>query len=263
MISKSTAIRDIRQKIKQIDELHDAEPKSAKHIKWLSDTLYLLEDIFGQNSRIYLNFASINWQFAGALPVDFFNMKVQLEIANSEAYNKALEIARGILESGIEQISRKGIENVYEGKDTPAESSEIIKIISLIENKLRKTVRQAPVKEKEIQDALDNLFIGSGLDGSYTREKEHIDYSSKTYVPDFVFKRIDTIVEVKLCHRDYRIKEIISEINDDILAYQTRYSNLIFVVYDVGIIRDEDELKQSLESNKKGKKQVIVKVVKQ
>ncbi len=35
-------------------------------------------------------------------------------------------------------------------------------------------------------------------------------------------------------------EEIIAEINDDILAYRTKYGNLLFVVYDLGFIRDVD-----------------------
>ncbi len=78
-------------------------------------------------------------------------------------------------------------------------SSEIIKIISLIDNKLRKIIRASPSHEKEIQDALESLFIGANLDGQFTREKENIAYSSKSYIPDFIFSKIDTIVEVKIC----------------------------------------------------------------
>jgi len=155
-------------------------------------------------------------------------------------------------------IKRKGIDSVYEGKDTPKEASEILKIVSLIENSLRKAIRKKPTKEKDVQDALDVLLIGASLDKEYTREKERILYSSKTYQPDFVFKRIDTVVEVKFCDREEREKEIIKEINDYIVAFQTKYSNLIFVVYDVGIIRDVDEFKTSFEQQKS----VIVKIIK-
>lgn len=147
---------------------------------------------------------------------------------------------------------------LFEGKDTPKEASEILTIVSLIENKLRKLVRDKPTKENEINDAIENLFIGAGLDGQFTREKEHIVYSSKTYIPDFVFKKIETIVEGKFCDTSVKEKEIISEINDDIVAYKTKYPNLIFVVYDVGTIRDVDEFRDAIE--KQGS--IIVKVIK-
>ena len=97
-----------------------------------------------------------------------------------------------------------------------------------------------------------------GADVEFSREKEHLEYSSKTYIPDFTFSRIGLIVELKLCARDGREADIIAEINDDILAYKTKYGNLIFVVYDLGYIRDTDAFRGSLVEHQ----QVEVKVVK-
>lgn len=147
------------------------------------------------------------------------------------AYLQDLEIAHGLFQSGIDLIKRKGLECVFDGKDKPKEASEIVRIVSIVENCLRKAIRNEPIKEREIQDALEVLFIGAGLE--FTREKEHIIYSTKTYIPDFVFKKIETVVEVKFCDRADDEKTLIAEINDDILAYQTKYPNLIFVVYDM------------------------------
>ena len=44
-------------------------------------------------------------------------------------------------------------------------------------------------------------------------EKEKIEYSSKTYIPDFVFRKLKLIVEIKFCGKRDRDKTIISEIN--------------------------------------------------
>lgn len=186
-------------------------------------------------------------------------MEKELEKRQREAYVNDLETAKGLIEAGIELIKQKGIEAVYEGKDTTKETSEILKVESLIENSLRKAIIKTPTKESEVNDSLQTLFIGAGLDQNFTREKEHIIYSSKTYVPDFVFKRISTTVETKFCDKVGRDKEIIAEINDDIVAYKTAYSNLIFVVYDTGgVIRNVDEFKGSIEKQEF----VTVKVIK-
>jgi len=56
-----------------------------------------------------------------------------------------------------------------------------------------------------------------------------------------------------------RKKEIISEINDDVIDYKTKYANRIFVVYDLGIIRDQEKFRNSLEENNE---HVVVKVIK-
>ena len=89
-----------------------------------------------------------------------------------------------------------------------------------------------------MQDAFETLIIGAEID--YSLETNSIEYSTKTYTPDFSFGRLDTALEMKLCNRPDREKEIIAEINDDILAYRQRYGNLIFIVYDIGHIRDVD-----------------------
>jgi len=51
---------------------------------------------------------------------------------------------------------------------------------------------------------------------------------------------------------------MIAEINDDILAYKQKYRNLLFVVYDVGQIRDVEKFKYHFEQQS----QVIVQVIK-
>lgn len=134
-----------------------------------------------------------------------------------------------------------------------------MKIHHLINTKLRKTVRDVPQGEKEVQDRLEDVFTGADLDGHFTREKERFGFSAKSYIPDFIFERIDTVVEVKLCKTELDVRNIISQINDDIIAYRTKYSNIIFVVYDLGKIRDQDEFKRGLEISE----QVIIMIVKQ
>jgi len=258
MMDKKTALKSLQDKISEIKNLLKGTRYSAEHTKWVSDTIYLLEDIFGRNSRIFITFASLTWTASGTYLTRGWDPQQEMEEWQHNGYLSNLDTAKGILESGIEQIKLKGIEKVYQGKDTPRESSTIVKIISLIDSKLRKLIREKPNNEKEVQDSLENLFIGAGLDTEFSREKERVVYSSKTYVPDFVFKRINTVVEVKYCTTVSREKEIISEINDDILAYKTKYANLIFVIYDLGVIRDRDQLKSSMESNE----HVVIKIIK-
>jgi hypothetical protein len=258
-MNSNEAIKLLKKTAKQIDDLEKNHSFSKDHIKWVSDTLYLLEEVFGRRSRIFVTFAGLSWQFKGTFLATTDELEEERTKRDREAYLQDLGIARGLIGSGIDLIKRKGFDSVYEGKDTPKEASEILKIEYLIENNLRKAIRQKPTKESEVNDALETLFIGANLDRNFTREKEHIVYSSKTYKPDFMFKRISTIVESKLCDRAGREKEIIAEINDDIVAYKTAYSNLIFVVYDSGgVIRNADEFKGSIEKQES----VVVKVIK-
>jgi hypothetical protein len=252
------AIKALEQAIGQITRVRRAGRLSAEHMRWHSNTWTLLEDVFGQDSYVFQNFASLSFQYRGSFITRGFGYEAEVEQKQNEGFNRDLDVSLGLLQSGIDQIRKKGIEHVYEGKNTAPESSEILKILSLIDNKLRKAMRVTPRKESEVLDAFETLLIGGGLDGEFTREKERIVYSSKTYIPDFVFRRINTAVEGKLCDSQRRMKEIISEINDDIVAYGTKFSNRIFVVYDLGVISDQDQFKGGIETED----HVIVRIVK-
>lgn len=186
-------------------------------------------------------------------------MDIVLRSETEKAYLADLEIAKGLLQAGMDQIMSAGIEKVFHGRNTSEESSEIIKILSLVEAKLRKIMRSPPLKESEVTDALESLFVGAGLDPEFSRETETLVYSTKGYRPDFVFKRLGLAVEAKMCDSLDKEKALISEINDDILAYKTAFPNLIFVVYDKGFIRDQDKFRGSIE---KAKEDVLVRVIK-
>jgi hypothetical protein len=260
-MTQEEAIETLQKSIDEISALRKEEAFSANHSRWLFNTLAATENIFGINSPIYRNIAHLPWRRTGEftfVPSDYGTtdpMKATAVI-NHMAYLQQLDSAKGILESGIDQIKAYGIDTVHKSKDTPKESSEIIKIIDLAENKLRKTLREPPRNEKEVQDRFEDLLNAKEVD--FIREQEKIVYSSKTYHPDFSFTRINTVVEIKLCDKKEREKEIISEINDDILAYKTKYPNIIFIVYDMGFIRDTDKFKEDIESMDT----VIVKVIK-
>ncbi len=45
-----------------------------------------------------------------------------------------------------------------------------------------------------------------------------------------------------------KLKAIVDEINADIRAYSTVYERQLYVIYDIGTIRDEEEFKRDLES---------------
>lgn len=227
---------------------------SADHTRWLANCLELLEDVYGQESRYYLTFADLKWQRSGLFfvggpsdPGGSRNPAAAVEREDQKAYSVSLDSAQGLLQAAGDLLERSGLEEVYQGKDTPPESSAIIRIINLCENRLRKVMREKPQNEKTVQDGLENLLIGAEIE--YSREAVRIEFSSKTYIPDFTFSKIDLALEVKLCPNDDREKKIIGEVNDDILAYQTNYGNLLFVVYDNGFIRDVDKFKQDFEKS--------------
>ena len=47
---------------------------------------------------------------------------------------------------------------------------------------------------------------------------------------------------------DRKFQDIVDEINADIVAYKTRYRRILFVVFDIGVIRNEHQFKKSIEA---------------
>src|SRR5262249_41476518 len=184
------------------------------------------------------------------------NPQLVIDRVHHQAYLNQLDTAKGILVAAHDELEVSELDNVYRGKDSAPESSTILRILHLAEHKLRKAIRTPPQREKEVQDAFETLLIVAEID--YSRETDSIEYSSKTYTPDFTFTRLDVALEIKLCNRSDREKEIIAEINDDILAYHQKYGNLLFIIYDIGLIRDIDRFSGHFEEQAG----VIIRVVK-
>jgi hypothetical protein len=115
--------------------------------------------------------------------------------------------------------------------------------------RLRSAVLHEPQKELDVQDAVETLLVGRGLQKGvdYDREVGRVKVSSKEVVPDFILPRLSLAVEIKLIKTGSRVREVVDEINADIRAYSKRYRSLLFIVYDLGHIRDEIEFKQDLE----------------
>lgn len=133
-------------------------------------------------------------------------------------------------------------------------------VTNFIKSKLRPTIFTAPSKEVEIQNAIEILLLGrnlaKGID--YDRESGKFEFSGKEYIPDFILPKMNLCIEVKLL-RPGKKSSIIDEINADITAYSTKYERLLFVVYDLGVIRDEAEFRRDIENAGANIKVIIVK----
>lgn len=125
--------------------------------------------------------------------------------------------------------------------------SKVQSIIDMIEVNLRPSIYDEPKKEKDVQDVLETLLRVRNY--NYQREKMTISYSSKNFIPDFTIDELDLALEIKLCKTITKEKAIIDEINADIPAYKTKYNILIFIVYDLGFIRDVNLFKSGIEDN--------------
>jgi hypothetical protein len=245
----------------EAEPLKSQPPGSREHIKWSDRVEDLLRMTFGKDSKYYQSFTSIQWGAFGTKiiggpsdPWASMNPGAALERERIRAFQQQLDGAQGLLEAAADALEREPPRRTSE---TAADASNsVLKVINLVERQLRKVIRNAPAREREIQDAVENLLIGAQI--PYERESERIVYSSKTYTPDFTLNELDLALEVKLCPDADREKTMIAEINDDILAYKARHKNLVFVVYDLGFMRDVDRFVGSFEKHG----DVVVRVIK-
>jgi hypothetical protein len=255
MWTNESAISEARAVAEETKALTRTLAYSEEHTRWLFRGSRFLREVVGENSAYYRSIAKLPWIHTGAF-IAYGDPLSTKERLDREAYRRQLETARGLFLDVADYIERAGLNAIYEGKNKGPETSAILKVINLAETKLRKVVRDKPSREIAIQDAFEALLIGAEI--PFSRETDRIEYSSKTYTPDFTMGKLDLVTEIKLCGREGREKEIIAEINDDILAYRTKYGNLLFVVYDLGFIRDTDRFGRSLEEHET----VMVRVIK-
>jgi len=256
-ITKEKAINEITNLINEIPNIYKAGRLSTEHIRWIHNCHRMIIEIFGKNSTYFRSFASLKWHQTGEIPVyTWQTIEEALEEKHNLAFGQCLQMAEGIFLASIDEIKRSdNINKVYKDKKED-DSNLLIKLYNNVTNKFRIYFQDEPKCEKDVQDNFERLLVGS--DFSYTREKDRVTYSTKTYIPDFVLSDISLTIEIKICNRDGREKEIISEINDDILAYNTKYKNLMFIVYDIGQIRDVEQFKSSFGRNEN----VIIIIVK-
>jgi hypothetical protein len=122
---------------------------------------------------------------------------------------------------------------------------------------LRKCMIKKPEEEKDVQNVIETMLISRGY--VFDRERVKILYSNKDYIPDFTFEDLNAVLEVKLCKTGKNEKDIIDEINADIPAYTTKFSNVTFLVYDLEVIRDADSFREDIEKNNPRIKVLIIK----
>jgi hypothetical protein len=167
-----------------------------------------------------------------------------LDLPSVEPFNTPGAYYKSYLELAANQLTSLAI---YFKSKLPKTEKEIQSILDIITANLRASTYKEPKNEKEVQNTLETVFRARAL--PFEREKVTITYSSKNYIPDFTFASLDLVVETKICNRSGKEKELIDQINADIVAYQTKYTNLLFVVYDLGLIRDEAKFITDIQRN--------------
>lgn len=136
----------------------------------------------------------------------------------------------------------------------------VIELADFLRANLRRGMLRMPEHERDVQDAIEVLLIGHGLEKGtdYDREVGRVKVSSKEVIPDFILAPLKLAVEVKLLKAASAAARVVDEINADILSYGKTYESIVFVVYDLGTLRDELEFRRDLESTT-GVRVVVVK----
>ena len=114
-----------------------------------------------------------------------------------------LSLLRGFLESAT------GV--------TDDESAELRAFLA---SRLRSAVFRKPDQESEIQDTIETMLVGRGLQKGqdYDREVGRVKVATKESVPDFIMPRLSLAMEVKLVKNAARAKAIVDEITADIAS---------------------------------------------
>lgn len=135
---------------------------------------------------------------------------------------------------------------------------EINNLENFINSKMRLMFTDIPNSEKEVQDNLERLFIGNNMNKGvdYDRETGKFNFSGREYIPDFIFPNLKGCLEVKLLKDKKQKSKIIEEINADITAYSKQYNEILFLIYDIGVINDITEFKRDIEAS--GNVKVII-----
>lgn len=143
------------------------------------------------------------------------------------------------------QIYQRFLREESEKSKKAARTLTIDEVILEVTEKLRAIIRKTPKNESEVQNAVEALFRIKDYD--FEREKVSFEYSTKSYQPDFTFSSLNLAIDIKLCNSERDEKEIIDQINADIVGYKTKYANLLFLVYDTGFIRDTKKFSHGIE----------------
>lgn len=120
-----------------------------------------------------------------------------------------------------------------------------------LKSNLRKVIHSEPTIERDIQNAVESLLVGKGMQKGlgYDRETGRVKHAGKESVPDFIFPNERMVLEIKFSNREGKLAILIDEMNADIIAYSTLYDRVWFLIYDMGFIRDEDVIIQGLQKS--------------
>jgi hypothetical protein len=240
-----STIRELRDHCVALQSAMDASRNSRIDDVWLHSSFKTFMRKYNELVRRVQSVMQLNPPVdlydLDKVPTAFDSVTIQQRIYFDEVYTNLL-----ILRSFIE--AHGGLSEV-----------EAENILNFLKANLRKAIHTEPKQERDVQNSIETLLVGKGMQKGidYDRETGRVKHAGKESVPDFVFHPEKMVLEVKICNRPGKLAEIIDEMNADIVAYSTAYERVWFVIYDMGFVRDEDEVIQGLQQSEHVKCAVV------
>jgi len=238
-------IKELRDHCVALQSAMDASRNSRTDDVWLHSSFKTFmrkyNELVGRVQSVMRLDAPVDMYDLENVPTAFDSVTIQQRIYFDEVYTNLL-ILRSFIEAngGLSQVEAENI-------------------LNFLKANLRKAIHSEPQSERDIQNAIETLLVGKGMQKGidYDRETGRVKHAGKESVPDFVFRSENMVLEVKLCNSQGKLPKIIDEMNADIIAYSTVYERVWFLVYDNGFVRDEDEIVQGLEKSEQVKCVVV------
>lgn len=121
--------------------------------------------------------------------------------------------------------------------------AEAIDIEGAIVRSLRPSFRVGPPEsEQQVQDAIENILNALGVE--FIRDREVAPVGPKAFKPDFTVPESGLAIEVKLAKVGHGAARIQEELAADVAGYSTKWSRLMAVIYDLGVIADPYKMRQ-------------------
>jgi hypothetical protein len=113
-VNTDEAIGILRQLIAEIPSVARAGRASREHYRWLQNCLFELARIFGPHAAPLGSLQSLTWSIPNGTVVDYFEAtdRDARDKLHRQYFLKDLERAQGLLESGIDQLERAGLDQI-------------------------------------------------------------------------------------------------------------------------------------------------------
>ena len=226
-------------------------------INQVTALINVMENITKNNSEVGFNFSSCKdfariYQSLADESIKYIRFSAQYHSYDIDSMKNIYDMTgidqKNLFESVL--VSAKMLQATLDGYFDFAED-ETDNLENFIFKRFRRLFRPPPSSEKDVQDTLESLFIGNSMDKGidYDRETGKFNFAGREYIPDFIIPKLNLCLEVKLIKESAKRSKLIEEINADITAYSKKYDRILFVVYDLGCIRDETEFKRDIEAS--------------